>query len=262
MRILNLVAAVAALMLFAVAPALAERITLKGDVTSRERIALPEGGTLSVALIDLGEPEKPGLAAAAAIASPGQVPLTFTLNLDTDALDASHKYALVAQIAGADGAVWFKNAEPYPVDPLAPATPILIVVNFEGSFGTPDATDVPVEPAAPPAILNITWTAQTIAGNPVARGSVSSLSIGPDMRAGGRGGCNSWFAQAQVGEQTLVLSAVAATRMACTDKALTTQETAFFNALAETRFWRMDEDKLTLLDTAGAELAVLEKSLY
>jgi len=260
MRILNLVTAVATLLLLAVAPAFADRITLRGDVTYRERIELPEGSTLSVALIDLAEPEEPGLAASAAIASPGTVPLTFTLNLDTDALDANHKYALVAQIAGSDGAVWFRNIEPYPVDPLSPG-PIVIIVNFQGNLETPDANDIPVEPVAP-AILNITWNAQTIAGKPVARGSLSSLSIGHDMRAGGRGGCNSWFAQAEVGEQSLVLSAVAATRMACTDEALTAQETAFFNALAQTRFWRLDQDKLTLLDTAGTELAVLEKSRY
>lgn len=262
MRILNLAAAVAALLLLAVAPALAERITLSGDVTYRERIALPEAGTLTVALIDLAQPDKPGLAATAAIARPGKVPLTFTLNLDTDSLDATHQYALVAQIAGADGAVWFRNNEPYAIDPMAPATPIVIIVNFQGGSDTPAATGQPVEPAAPPPILDITWHAQSIAGNPVARGSVSSLSIGSDLRAGGRGGCNAWFAQAQVGEQSLVLSAVAATRMACIDEALNAQETAFFNALAQTRFWRMDGSTLTLLDTAGAELAVLEKSLY
>jgi putative lipoprotein len=262
MRILNLAVAVAALMLLAVAPALAERITLTGDVTYRERIALPETGTLTVALIDLAQPDKPGLAATAAIARPGKVPLTFTLNLDTDALDSTHQYALVAQIAGADGAVWFRNDEPYAVDPKAPAAPIVIIVNFQGGSDTPVAADLPAEPAAPPPILNVTWNASSIAGMPVARGSVSSLSIGSDLRAGGRGGCNSWFAQAQVGEQTLVLSAVAATRMACIDETLSAQETAFFNALAQTRFWRMDQNKLTLLDTAGAELAVLEKSLY
>ena len=262
MRILNLAAAVAALLLLAVAPALAERLTLKGDVTYRERIALPETGTLTVALIDLAQPDKPGLAATAAIARPGKVPLTFTLNLDTDALDATHQYALVAQIAGADGAVWFRNAEPYLIDPMAPAEPILIVVNFQGGSDTPAADALPVEPAAPPPILNVTWNAESIAGTPVARGSVSSLSIGSDMRAGGRGGCNSWFAQAQVGEQSLALSAVAATRMACLDDALTAQETAFFDALAQTRFWRLDQDRLMLLDVAGAELAVLEKSRY
>ena len=261
MRILNLIVAVATLLIVAVSPAFAERITLRGDVTYRERIALPAAGNLTVTLIDLAEPERPGLAASAAIASPGKVPITFTLNLDTEALDPNHEYALVAQIAGSDGAVWFKNAEPYPIDPLSPA-PILIIVNFQGSFGTPDSTDLPVEPTPPPAILNITWNAQSIAGQPVVRGSVSSLSVGLDMRAGGRGGCNSWFAQAQVGEQSLVLSAVAATRMACTDDALTAQETAFFDVLAQTRFWRLDQNTLTLLDTTGAELAVLEKSLY
>lgn len=262
MRILNLVAAAAALLLLAVAPALAERVTLQGDVTYRERIALPEAGTLSVALVDLTQPGKAGLSATAAIANPGKVPLTFTLNLDTNSLDATHQYALVAQIAGADGTVWFRNAEPYPIDPMTPAGPILIIVNFQGGGDTPAATDMPAEPVAPPAIFNVTWNAATIGGNPVARGSVSSLSIGADMRAGGRGGCNSWFAQAQVGEQSLALSAVAATRMACIDDTLSAQETAFFDVLAQTRFWRLDEDRLTLLDTAGAELAVLEKMRY
>lgn len=260
MRILNLVVAVAALLL-AAGPALAERVTLKGDVTYRERIALPEAGTLTVALIDLAQPEKPGLAASAAIAKPGKVPLTFTLNLDTNALDPTHQYALVAQIAGADGAVWFRNDAPYPIDPLAPAQPILIIVNFQGAADTPLA-DTPVAPPVPPAILGATWNAASIGGTPVVRGSVSSLSIGSDMRAGGRGGCNSWFAPAQVGEQTLTLSAVAATRMACINDALSAQETAFFDVLARTRFWRIDGSSLTLLDVAGAELAVLEKSRY
>lgn len=260
MRILNLVVAVAALLL-AAGPALAERVTLKGDVTYRERIALPESGTLSVALIDLAQPDKPGLAATAAIATPGKVPLTFTLNLDTNALDPAHSYALVAQIAGADGTVWFRNVEPYAIDPLAPAEPIVIVVNFQGSADTP-LVDAPVAPPAPPAILGATWNAASIGGTPVVRGSVSSLSIGSDLRAGGRGGCNSWFAQAQVGEQTLALSAVAATRMACLDDKLSAQETAFFDVLARTRFWRIDGSRLTLLDVAGAELAVLDKSRY
>jgi putative lipoprotein len=261
MRILDLVAMAATLLLLTVAPAMAERVTLTGDVTYRERIALPEAGTLTVALIDLAQPEKPGLAATAAIATPGQVPLTFTLNLDTNTLDLTHDYALVAQIAGADGAVWFRNVEPYPIDPLAPTEPILIVVNFQGGADAPLA-DAPVAPPVPPAILGTTWNAASIGGTPVARGSVSSLSIGSDMRAGGRGGCNSWFAQAQVGEQTLALSAVAATRMACIDDTLSAQETAFFDVLARTRFWRVDGSSLTLLDVAGAELAVLEKSRY
>ncbi|MGN6489788.1 MAG: META domain-containing protein [Devosia sp.] len=262
MRIVGLAAAFAALFLVSAMPALAERIALKGDVTYRERIALPDTGTLSVSLIDLAEPAKPGLTATAAIARPGKVPLTFTLNLDTAALNPRHNYALVAEIAGADGTVWFRNAEPYAVDPQSPAEPILIVVNFQGSTGTPAATAVPEETAAPAPILGVTWKADSIAGTPVAARSVSSLLIGSDMRAGGRGGCNSWFAQAALAGQSLAFSAVAATRIACPDDTLTAQETAFFDALGQTRFYRLAEDTLTLLDVRGRELAVLEKWRY
>lgn len=258
MRILGLAVAMAVLFIATAFPALADRLTLRGDVTYRERIALPEGGTLSVALIDLAAPERPGLAATAAIASQGQVPLTFTLNFDSNSIDPAHKYALVAQISAGDGAVWFKNNEPYPVDPLAPVDPILILLNFQGTVDTPET---PVQPVAPP-ILDITWRAQTIGGKPVVRGAVSSLSIGSDMRAGGRGGCNNWFAQAQVNGQALAFSAVGATRMACIDDATTAQEQAFFDVLAQTRFWRLDDGHLMLLDAAGGELAVLEKSRF
>lgn len=251
------VLAMMALLLAFASPALAAKVTLTGDVTYRERIALPPGGTLTVSLIDLAAPDQPRVSAKAAIATPGKVPLTFTLNFDENVVVAGHKYALLAEISGED-AVWFRNAEPYPVDPLAPAAPILIIANV-----VPSATAVtPPAPPAPPAILDITWQAESINGVPVARGIVSSLSIGADKRAGGRGGCNSWFAQADLNGERLVFSAVAATRMACASEHATKQEGSFFAALAATRFWRLDKDHLTLLDANGAALASFVKSRY
>lgn len=246
-----------------VGPALADKVTLTGDVTYRERIALPPGGSLTVSLVDLANPGLPRVSARAAIASPGQVPLTFTLNFDESVILPGHPYALDAEISGADGALWFRTTEPYGVDPLAPVDPILIIVNRAPEPEEPAVVpaDVPVQPTTSP-LLNVTWQAQTIAGKPVGRGLVSSLNIASDMRAGGRGGCNSWFAQAEVNEQRLLFSAVAATRMACLSDDATSQEDSFFAALAETRFWRLDADHLTLLDTAGVELAVLEKSRF
>jgi putative lipoprotein len=82
------------------------------------------------------------------------------------------------------------------------------------------------------------------------------------MRAGGRGGCNSWFAQAEVNDQRLIFSAVAATRMACVSDDITRQEDGFFAALAATRFWRLEQDHLLLVDGAGVELASLAKSRF
>lgn len=255
---MRIVLAMVALLLAFASPALAAKVTLKGDVTYRERIALPPGGTLSVSVIDLATPDQPRVSAKAPIASPGQVPLTFTLNFDDNVIVAGHEYALVAEISGPD-AVWFRNAEPYAIAPLAPIEPILIIVNMV------PAEEAVVEPEValpPPPILDVTWQAETIGGAPVARGVTSSLSIASDMRAGGRGGCNSWFAQAEISAERLIFSAVAATRMACQSDDATKQEDSFFAALADTRFWRLDNDHLILLDAGGVQLASLAKSRY
>ncbi|KQW77467.1 hypothetical protein ASC89_20035 [Devosia sp. Root413D1] len=257
---MRIVVAMVALLLALASPALAAKVTLKGDVIYRERIALPPGGTLSVSLIDLATPDQPRVSAKAPISSPGQVPLTFTLNFDDAVIVSGHSYALIAEIAGPD-AVWFRNAEPYALDPLAPATPILIIVNIAPQE-EPVPTPEPVVAPAPSPILDITWQAETIGGAPAARGIVSSLSIASDMRAGGRGGCNSWFAQAEVNAERLIFSAVAATRMACVSDEATKQEDSFFAALAATRFWRLDKDHLILLDAGGVELANLGKSRF
>jgi putative lipoprotein len=253
-RIHLALAAMAALMLSFAAPAMGAKLTISGDVTYRERIALPAGATLSVALVDLAAPETEGISATAPIAARGQVPLTFTLNVDESLLETGRSYGLVARIVAEDGAVWFRNAEPYPLDLPDLATPILITVGFAGRVETPEA--------APPPILDVTWKVEMLDGQPVLGGPAPSLSIARDLRAGGRGGCNSWFAQAALTDDRLAFSAVAATRMACLSDAANAQEQAFFAALAATRFWRLRDDSLVLVDAAGAELMVLARSRF
>jgi len=251
-------------------PALAERVTLTGEVTYRERISLPPGGELSVELVDLAAPDTPRVAARGAI-GPGQVPLTFNLNFDDSIIRPDRSYGIVAAILGADGGVWFESAEPYAVAPLAPVEPITMILSRPPAPSVADApTDAaaPAEPAPPTdtaatlPILNTTWRATEVGGNPSIEAVVSSLSIASDMRAGGRGGCNSWFAQAEIAGSGLAFSAVAATRMACFSDEANAQETAFFAALSATRAWRLDGERLDLLDSAGTVLAVLEKSAF
>lgn len=253
------VMAIAATVLF-VAPSLAAKLTITGDVTYRERIALPAGATLSVGLVDLAKPDEPRIAAAAALANPGEVPLTFTLNFDENIIVAGHTYGLVAEIIADNGAVWFRNATPYTVSLPTPSEPIVIIVTFLGSNGTTPAPVAEVPTITP--LLDVTWEAETIAGQPVIRGAKSSLSIASDMRAGGRGGCNSWFAQAEVNGEALAFSAVAATRMACATAEITAQEQGFFAAIAATRYWRLRDDKLALVDSAGTDLAVFVRSRF
>lgn len=240
-------------LLLTLSTAWAETLTLSGEVTYRERIALPENGTLRLSLVDLTAPNEPRVQAEGAIASPGQVPLTFNLNFENSVIAAGQSYGLRAEIVSG-GQVWFRNETPLAIDLAAP-TGISILVNFAGRVADPAA-----RPSVDPTpILEVTWTAEDIGGVAV-EPNRSSLSIAADMRAGGRGGCNSYFTQAKVSGDTLAFSAVAATRMAC-DETTMAQEAVFFDALTATRFWRLADDKLTLLDAGGKPVMRLAKSV-
>ena len=233
-------------------PSAAAPTTLTGEVTYSERIALPENGTLRILLVDLATPDQPRVQAEGAIASPGQVPLSFNLKFDDAIIAAGHSYGLKAEII-ADGQVWFRNAEPLPIDLAAPQA-IVVITTFTGRVADPTAR--PVVDFKP--ILDVNWTAEEIGGIAVTPGD-STLSIASDMRAGGRGGCNSYFSQAQLSNDRLAFSAVAATRMACSETVMA-QEAVFFDALNTTRFWRLAGDRLELLDAGGKVLMRLRKA--
>src|SRR5690606_27765045 len=113
-------AVLAALIGVALSPAYAERVTLSGEVTYRERIALPENASLRIRLLHrtpAGAPAR--VEAQAARGSRGQVPLSFTLNFDDRAIDPAHRHAIIAQISSGTG-LWFRNTVPHAVEPLAP----------------------------------------------------------------------------------------------------------------------------------------------
>jgi putative lipoprotein len=229
---------------------LAAQVTLNGEVTYRERIALPEGAALRVRLIDttaVGTPTR--VEAQAAIAMPGQVPLTFTLNFDDRVVDPAHEHALIAEItSGLD--LWFRNSTPYPLKPLAPEEDISVVVNFTGRVaqtGTGVAEDVV-------PIVDLNWRALAINGRAVAPDSASTLSITSDMRAGGKGGCNNYFAQVELDAAKVTFSAIASTKMACMPDSLMQQEQLFFEALAAARLWRMDGTELVMLSAENREV--------
>lgn len=239
-------------------PAFAEMVTLRGTVTYGERIALPPGATLAVELVDLATAGEPARIRAEAPIVAGQMPLTFTLSFDDRMIEVGHDYGLVAEISS-DGTVWFRNTNPYALDPLQPEELVAVVTTSTGTATT--TTPPPPEVAATPPILDITWRAESIGGEAVVENADTTLSIERDMRAGGRGGCNSYFAQAELEGKRLRFSAVAATQMACQSAEIAEQESRFFAALAATRFWRIRDGKLVLLDAGGRAVVVLAKAV-
>lgn len=241
---------VALLALLAVAPAIAADVTFSGQVAFRERMALPPGASLTVTLVGLPGGHRVA-GAHASLGGKAGSPIGFNLNVRSDVLARGGGYGLVAQIR-AEGHVIFTNTQPVPVDPVAPSG-ILIPVQFSPPppHDPPEQILPPVE--TPNPLLDMVWTVTSIGGDPVLPQSKVTFSIAADYRVGGSGGCNSYFAEADLTEPPLTFSPVASTRMAC-DPALMDQEGRFFAALGATAGYELQGDSLKLFDAAGVPL--------
>lgn len=239
----------AALLVLAV-PAFAAPLTLTGEVSYRERMALPGGASLHVGLVRL--PEGTAIVGAEAYIAPsGQIPLTFRLTVRSNP-DPRREYGLRAEIR-ANGQILFASPAPVPVDLSNPA-PVSIIVTRQ------KPQPVVTAPALPePKLLDTKWRVTSIGGKPVTGPRPITLAIAADLRATGNGGCNSYVSEATLLATKLVFGPAAATRMAC-DEAIMAQETAYFAALAAVGGFELDTKGLRLLDPSGIPLVGLVPS--
>lgn len=242
-----------ATLLLATAPAIGAQIQLPGEVTYRERMALPEAAILSIELVDLALPDRPRLSVSARTGA-GQVPLAFTLTFEDSMILPQHSYALNAEIRSGD--IVFRNVEPYPVAPLAQTDPVVIITNLLAQIEQP-STEPTAAPQALP-LLGITWQATLIGDAPVPPGVDITLLIEADMRAGGVGGCNSFFSQASVTEDSFSIGEVARTQRSCLYER-NMLEQSYFGALKAAVTWVIDNDTLTLLDSASKPTVTFER---
>ena len=83
-----------------------------------------------------------------------------------------------------------------------------------------------------------------------------TLSIAADHRAGGNGGCNNYFTEADFDDPPLTFGPIAGTRMACAPEIMA-QEAALFAALGATVGYEFSGDTLKLFDAAGIPLVGL-----
>ena len=119
------------------------------------------------------------------------------------------------------------------------------------------ATAAPDEDAA--MILETTWRALAIAGEPVANGVEITLELDEAAAFAGRGGCNRYFGTAGITAERIAFGQVGATRMACPEPAMS-EEQRYFQALEAVTGWRVEDDVLELLDDDGAARVRLERT--
>lgn len=250
-------AAVVAILLFLAGPALAARVTLSGQVTYHEKVDLPVPAKLRIQLIDESLPTAPPRLDVEAAIATGQVPIGFTLTFEDAIIIPDHSYALIAAIS-ASGKLLFRNFQPYAVDPLAPAGPVVVVVNLlAGPAPQPSASAEPVAPP-PPAILDSTWIATRIGDSSVSSRNAPTLALVSNRRAGGSGGCNSWFAVVELDDTSIRFGDVASTRKSC-GTTRDAEEQAYFTALTQAATWAVAGDTLTLYGATASPVLVFSR---
>jgi putative lipoprotein len=227
----------------------AEEIAITGEVSYRERIALPPTAVLTVRLLDVSLADAPETVVGEQTIDPaGQVPIKFEIKFSSAVVQPSATYALQARIM-VDNQMWFTNGERYTVDPLKPEPQkmMLKMVKQSAEF-------------APTKLFDTTWLAEDINGRGVIDNAQSTFSVAPDGKVTGSGGCNRFFAQAEVKDDKIKIGKAGATMMACAE-ALMDQERKFFAALEAAATFRIDGDgKLFLVDANGADLVRFAKS--
>lgn len=225
--------------------AFAQSLSLTGEVTYRERMALPAGASLYIGLVTLPD-GRPVLGAGSSVPSGAQPPLQFALAIRSDLTGSKKSYGLVADIR-LGSTILFRNDVAVPVDLNSPSPTTIVVSRYTGAQPV-------VEPVIETGLIGATWQVTSIAGTPVSGSRPITLSIASDLRVDGHAGCNDYFTQATIESGGLQFGLPASTKKACSAD-LMAQERAFFAALDATASYDLTDDSLRLLD--GAEIPLI-----
>lgn len=218
------------------APAGAE--TLRGTVTYRERMALPQGAEIEVKLVDISRADAPAAVLAETTLRPDHAaPFPFALDYDASDITQGHRYALEVRIT-AEERLLFITRSYHPAFDRAPGEVEIVVER--------------VTSASPAG----RWRLNTIAGQPAAEGVDTVIEIAGDGTLSGSGGCNLLTGKATIEGETIGFGHVANTMMACPSQAMA-QERALLDVLTVARRWQVDQggQGLVLMDeTRGRDL--------
>ena len=101
----------------AAAPAQSSAGQVSGNVTYRQRIALPPDAVVRVTLEDVSRADAPAviLAEQTIVTEGRQVPIPFMLQFDVEGIDARHRYVIRAVIRDGNGDMLFTSTTSHPV---------------------------------------------------------------------------------------------------------------------------------------------------
>lgn len=232
--------------------AMVEATKIEGSAAYRERIALPPGAEFEAVLQDVSRADAPAMEIArTTIPNAPMPPIRFMIPYDAAKIEPSHTYAVRAVIR-VDGKLWFTSDTHHPVLTRGAGNSVDIVLKR-----------VAEPPKADAALLNTYWRILSLVGEPVTaaadRREPHVILRSADGQHGwsATAGCNKLSGGLTVTGERIEFGASASTRMACPPP-LDALEQSLGQALAASSQWRIEGDRLELLDDAGTQTLLCE----
>jgi putative lipoprotein len=223
---------------------------VSGLATYRERIALPPDAVFEATLEDVSRADAPSVVLGSARLEPaGQPPFRFSIGYDTEQLEAGHTYAIRARVTHEERLLFTTDSH-YPL-PAQGEQLDLLLVRTQSPRASTSAT-----------LENTHWKLIALGNDPISVGEPQRVPFfilhSENQQVEGFGGCNRFMGGYSLSNSALALPNLASTMMACVDGMQ--YEHALHTALRQTSSWRIEGERLTLLDAAGKSLATFEKT--
>jgi heat shock protein HslJ len=197
---------------------------------------------VQVQLSDVSRQDAPAMVVAETTITPAgrQVPIPFELHYGADAIDQKHSYAVRATIRSGDQLLYTTNTAAPVITRGNPTQVPLMLVRASGTTG-----------AARAELWGTSWRLADLQGTPALQGVEATLEFPERGKVAGKGSCNRFFGTANISGDSLTLSKMGATLMACVGPGME-QEGRYLKALAAAQRYSTQGDEL-LIYTAGSD---------
>jgi putative lipoprotein len=240
--------------------AAAERVT--GTATKRDRMALPPDAVFEARVEDVSHADARAVVIGSVrIEGPGQVPISFAIDVDPKRIDAANSYAVRATIT-IDGRLRYTTDTRHPVLTRGAGTHVDVVLRPVSS--PPDrgpAASAGGAGTQPPPLVGTDWKLTELGGQAFLAAPDQVRKAGMMLREADRrvsfsGGCNQMTTTYVLDGAHVSFGKAAGTLMACPSGMDT--DRAFGEALANATSWKVLGQVLELSDAQGRVLARFE----
>jgi putative lipoprotein len=232
---------------------------LSGEVTYRERIALPAGSTVSVALQDTSRADAPAVTIAeTTIVTEGEnVPIPFMLTYDAGSINPLATYTLLARIMTGDTLRWI-NTESIPVlTNGAPMSDVSITLHSAVGTGAEVDSNEDEEMAGEVSVANQSFILDSFNGTKITGTAKYTLSF-TDKNISAKF-CNTLGGSFTLSGNKIAAPQMISTLMAClTPDNLMTMESTFGKIMAEGATITQTGDTLSI--GSGTNVFVYKKA--